>query len=301
MKTLLAFSVLLHNSTTSLLVAAVFLLSAMPTAGASVQDDITVMVSILPQVWFVEEIGGDHVRVEALVGPGHSPATFEPTTRQMVRLQAASAFFSAGVPFERGLLPRIAANADAPPVFGPRPEFGGHHHNHDHDHSHGKDPHTWLDPIQAMALADTIGRVLADLAPDQAEFFLLRTADLKSRLKILNDDVSAILTPVRGQTFYVFHPAYGHFAAAFGLHQVAVESDGHEPGPRQLAGVIDEIRKNKARAIIVQPQFSKKSSSAIARATGTEILVLDPLAPQYDENLRFIATSLAQTLSGKNK
>lgn len=276
----------------------VFLLPMMSAAGEPVPGKVSVMVSILPQIWFVEEIGADDVVVEAMVGPGHSPATFEPTTKQMVRLQAASAYFSAGVPFEQGLLPRISANDDAPPVFGPRPAFD---HHHDHDHSHGMDPHTWLDPVQAMAMADTIGRVLAQLAPEKAELFLSRTADLKNKLKILHEEIGTILEPVRGQTFYVFHPAYGHFAKAYGLHQVAVESDGHEPGPRQLAKIIDQITENQARFIVVQPQFSKKSSSAIARATGTEILVLDPLAPQYDVNLRFIASTLASTLSGKKK
>jgi len=284
--------------TAIIVLAAALMLPALPVAAKPVQKELTVMVSILPQVWFVEEIGGDQVRVEALVGPGHSPATFEPTTRQMVRLQAASAFFSAGVPFERGLLPRIAANTDAPPVFGPRPAAGGHHN---HDHAHGMDPHTWLDPVQAMAMADTMGRVLAELAPENADLFAQRTADLKVKLQHLNIEIANILKPVQGRTFYVFHPAYGHFAKAFGMHQVAVESDGHEPGPRQLAKVIDAIKENHAEVIIVQPQFSKKSSSAIARATGTEILVLDPLARRYDENLRIIARSLVQTLSGKKK
>ncbi len=293
-----AFRFLTRKSTSTLFVAMLSLLPLISAASEPAPGKISVMVSILPQVWFVEEIGADDVMVEALVGPGHSPTTFEPTTKQMVRLQAASAFFSAGVPFERGLLPRIAANADAPPVFGVRPPSGSHH---GHDHSHGMDPHTWLDPIQAMAMADTIGRVLARLAPDKADLFLSRTADLKTRLKTLHDEIDTIMQPVRGQTFYVFHPAYGHFAKAFGLHQVAVESDGHEPGPRQLAKIIDEIIKNQARFIVVQPQFSKKSSLAIANATGTEILVLDPLARQYDVNLRLLASTLASTLSGKKQ
>lgn len=292
MKNPLAVLVLKQNSALALFLAALCLLPGVALA----QDKVSVMVSILPQVWFVEEIGGDLVVVEALVGPGHSPATFEPTTKQMVRLQASQAFFSAGVPFERGLLPRIAANADAPPVFGPRPASGDHDH---HNHAHGMDPHTWLDPVQAMAMADTIGRVLSELAPGRAEFFLYQTAELKTRLTNLNREVAGILAPVQGGTFYVFHPAYGHFAAAFGLIQVAVESDGHEPGPRQLAEVIDQIIENKAQAIVVQPQFSQKSSSAIARATHVEILVLDPLARQYDDNLRHIARALASTLSGK--
>ncbi len=91
MKNPYAVSVLPKNSAIALFLALVCLL---PTLALG-QDKVAVMVSILPQVWFVEEIGGDQVLVEALVGPGHSPATFEPTTKQMVRLQAAKAFFSA--------------------------------------------------------------------------------------------------------------------------------------------------------------------------------------------------------------
>ncbi len=297
MKTPYAISFLPKNSAFALFLALVCLL---PTLALG-QDKVAVTVSILPQVWFVEEIGGDRVIVEALVGPGHSPATFEPTTKQMVRLQASQAFFSAGVPFERGLLPRIAANSDAPPVFGPRPAASAHHghdHGHGHDHSDGLDPHTWLDPLQAMAMADTMGRVLAELSPEQAAYFSTRTAQLKLKLQELHQEVAHILAPVQGKTFYVFHPAYGHFAKAYGLHQVAVEDDGHEPGPRQLARVIDQINADNGQAILVQPQFSKKSSLAIARATNAEVLVLDPLAHQYDENLRHIATTLAGTLSG---
>ncbi len=298
MKKTLAFNVLTRISASVLLVLVVFLSSLLPVTAARAENKLSVMVSILPQIWFVEQIGGNEVSVEALVGPGHSPATFQPTAKQMARLQGAAAFFSSGVPFERGLLPRIAAAHDSPPIFGLRPQ-GPDHQNH--DHSHGLDPHTWLDPAQAMAMADTIGRVLAELAPQQSALFQSRTSALKIKLQALQNEISTVLSPVRGQTFYVFHPAYGHFAKAFGLHQIAVEIDGHEPGPRQLAQVIDKINQDHARAIIVQPQFSKKSAGAIAQATGVEILVLDPLAVQYDENLLHIARTLAATLSRKMK
>jgi zinc transport system substrate-binding protein len=286
----------------SLVVLLVFLLTV-PVAGVRAEDKVAVMVSILPQVWFVEQIGGDLVTVEALVGPGHSPATFEPTARQMARLQNTQVYFSAGVPFEQGLLPRISASQSAPPVHGPRPARGSHshHHGHDHDHSSEMDPHTWLDPLQAQAMADTIGQILGELVPQRADYFLSRTLELKTRLANLQGEIATILEPVRGKTFFVFHPAYGHFAQAFGLHQIAVEADGHEPGPRQLAGVIDEIRDKHAQVLIVQPQFSQKSAGAIARATGVEILVLDPLASRYDDNLRHIAHSLAASLSTEKK
>ena len=70
-----------------------------------------VFVSILPEAWFVERIGGAQVSVEVLVGPGQSPHTFEPTPRQMVSLGTAPLYFSIGWPFEERLLGKIKATA----------------------------------------------------------------------------------------------------------------------------------------------------------------------------------------------
>jgi zinc transport system substrate-binding protein len=68
---------------------------------------ITVFTSILPQEYFVERIGGERVEVQALVTPGSSPATYEPTPRQMAALSEAKIFFRIGVPFENAFVPKI--------------------------------------------------------------------------------------------------------------------------------------------------------------------------------------------------
>jgi len=61
----------------------VFILTA--CAGPVAQDDsekLTISVSILPQQWFVDQIGGDRVRTQAMVGSGDDPHTYEPTPQQ---------------------------------------------------------------------------------------------------------------------------------------------------------------------------------------------------------------------------
>jgi len=264
-------------------------------APAPASDKLTVVVSILPQVWFVEQIGGDLVDVTAMVGPGHSPATYEPTPRQLARLQTADIYFSIGVPFERGLLPKVADLPDAPPVAGPRPDMGAH----DHGHAHGAlDPHSWLSPQRAQALADTLTARLTTLRPDRAVDLAARRADLGRRLTDLDAELQALLAPVAGRSFFVFHPAFGHFAEAYGLHQVAVEDDGHEPGPRQMAALIDQAAREGATAIVIQPQFSRKSAATVADAAGLEIVELDPLGADYPANLRHIARTLVRILEG---
>jgi zinc transport system substrate-binding protein len=270
------------------------------TSGAvrAAEAPVPVFVSIVPQSGFAAEIGGDLIEVNVLVGPGHSPAIYEPTPRQMAALAQAKIFFCAGVPFERGLVPKVAGMPSCPTLAGPRPIEGGADHGHGHDHNHPDDidPHTWLDPIQAMALADTICAHFSILLPAHAADFEARRDVLKSRLVNLDTEIQQTLAPFAGAEFFVFHPAYGHFARRYGLVQVAVEAGGHEPGARQLATVIDQAKAAGAQVIVVQPQFSRRSAQAIAKAVGAEILVLDPLAKDYEANLRHIAASLASVL-----
>jgi len=268
----------------------------------AVKARIPVFVSILPQAGFVREIGGSLVTVSVLVGPGHSPATYEPTPRQMAALSTARVFFCAGVPFERGLVPKVAGLPTAPVIAELHAEpyvvTGGPQrpHDHVHDRSDSLDPHTWLDPLRVMAFADTVCIHLSRLRPEAAADFAARRDQLKQRLHELDTAISRILAPYAGAEFFVFHPAYGHFARRYGLVQIAVEADGHEPGARQLAAVIDRAKAAGARVIVVQPQFSRRSAQAVADATGAEILVLDPLAKDYETNLRHIAAALASAL-----
>jgi zinc transport system substrate-binding protein len=168
--------------------------------------------------------------------------------------------------------------------------------DHGHHHADGLDPHAWLDPHRAMALADTISDHLSRLRPGAAAEFQTRRDRLKERLARLDRDIQEILAPYAGAQFFVFHPAYGHFAKRYGLEQVAVEAGGHEPSARQLAAVISAAQAAEARVIVVQPQFSRRSAAAVAQAVGAEILVLDPLAADYEANLRHIAAALAAAL-----
>lgn len=250
-----------------------------------------VTVSILPQAWFVERIGGDLVEVSVLVGPGHSPSIYEPTPRQMSVLEQADLFLAAGVPFEQGLVPRVQALPGAPVIAGPRPDNYGHHHD--------IDPHTWLDPAQAMALADTVSTHLQSIMPSEAEVIEDNCNALKDRLAKIDEQASDILSPYRGRTFFVFHPAFGHFAAAYGLVQVSVETGGHEPGPRHLAEVIERARALGVRSVIVQPQFSRKSAVTVAEAIEADIVVLDPLAADYEANFLNLAQTLADLFAAE--
>ncbi len=278
---------------------------------------VTAFVSILPQAWFVERIGGQHVAVEVLVGPGESPATYDPTLKQLARLGRADVFFRIGVPFETARMPRIrdqfpdlrvvdcnegidlaASEADeAAPVAHGNDHADDHDHGHDHDHG-GGDPHTWMSPVLAKRQARTIAEALADLDPAHAEAYQANLEQVLADLDALHQDLQETLAPLAGRTLYVFHPAYGHFARTYGLEQVAVERGGKSPDLRSLGRLIQRAKADGVRVIFVQPQFESDAARTIAEAIGGAVVPMDPLARDYLANLRRMAEAVREGLAG---
>jgi zinc transport system substrate-binding protein len=78
---------------------------------------------------------------------------------------------------------------------------------------------------------------------------------------------------------------------------VAVEIEGKEPGAKQLAALIDQARKAGARVIFVEPQFSRKSAEAVAKAIGGAVVPMDDLAKDYLANLQDMAAKIRKALA----
>jgi zinc transport system substrate-binding protein len=94
----------------------------------------------------------------------------------------------------------------------------------------------------------------------------------------------------------VFHPAWGYFARAYGLKQVPIEIEGKEPKPAQLKKLIDHAREHQIKVVFVQPQFSSKSAKQVAKEIGGQVAFVDPLALNWAENLREVATKFKKVL-----
>ncbi len=266
-------------------------------------------VSIEPQAYFVERIGGKHVRVEVLVGPGQSPHTFDPTPKQMGRLCATDAFFRIGVPFENQLMEKLADAMAKVPSIDTREgvilrQLDGASGSHSHSaHEHGggahageDDPHIWLDPKRVKIQAANISKGLKRIDPDHAEDYEHNLAAFCADLDELDLELRSALAPCKGRPFFVFHDAYGYFAEAYGLLQMPVEAGGKEPSAKQLVGIIDRAKELKVKLIFVDPQFSVKSAQAIAKAIGGVVVTLDPLSRDYLANLRKMARDIGRTI-----
>jgi len=257
---------------------------------------LSLFVSILPQAYFVERVGGSHVEVEVLVGPGQSPATFELTPKQMAKLTQADAYFRIGLPFEKRLVGKIQTALSDLRVVDTRQGIQLRTMEHEH-HNDGSDPHLWLDPMLVKVQAATVCEELCRLDPVNVDAYKKNLKAFKADLDEVDAKITQALEQLKGRKFYVFHPSYGYFGDAYGLTQVAVEVEGKEPSARRLAALIDQAKEDSVKVIFVQPQFSAKSAKAVAEAIGGVIVPIDPLARDYLKNLEDIAEKIARGLA----
>lgn len=266
-------------------------------AGGVAQEKTGVAVGIPPIAFFVERIGGDQVSVQTMLAPGQSPETYSPTPVEMAQLSTAQVYFEVGVPFEEQLAGAIKSTYQNLKFVDLRAQLVPELYVESAD-DHEDDPHYWLDP-KLMAKASLIIRnELTALRPGDSAIFASNYDRLIDELHETDSTVAVILHAFRNRDLWVFHPAYGYFARAYGLKQIAIQYEGKEPTGRELATLVDKAKADKVRTIFVQPQFSKQTAETIARQIRARLQPLDPLAHDYLANLIVMAKDIAAGLGG---
>ncbi len=301
-------------------VVCVCLSLAFSSIGRAQADPINVFVSVLPQQYFAERVGGERVRVSVMVGPGQSPATYEPTPRQMAQLSQAAIYWRMGSPFEDVWMKRImAANPrmqvidvrdgiavrqmeDLETVLASDADLERHEHG-DHSgreayrhHAGQRDPHIWLSPPRVMRVTAHFKQALVALDPKHHAEYEANYTRFTQELEQLHRDIKTLLATVTARRFMVFHPAWGYFADTYELRQIPIEIEGKAPGPRTLAELIALAKSEGIRVIFVQQQFSHRDAETVARAIDGRVVKVDPLALDYSANLRQIARTFAEAM-----
>ncbi|MGK0189058.1 MAG: zinc transport system substrate-binding protein [Verrucomicrobiales bacterium] len=289
--------------------------SCTPSSDSATSSDdaagkVKVFVSVLPQQAVVQRIGGEHVAVDTMVTTGGDPHGFSATAKQMVALGRADMYLTVGMPFEVQYLPKIQETRpdllvesmvegidlmemDPNHHHGDDADEGEDAHGHAHGHESGElDPHVWLSPALLKVMAWNAGDALSEAAPEHAEFFEANVTAFEAELDEVDARIRTLLESHKGKKFYVFHPAFGYFAEAYELEQKAIESDGQNPSPTELAEIIAEMKQAGAKVIFTQPQFDDSPAKAIASQIGASVASIDPLDADVIANLERIATEL---------
>jgi zinc transport system substrate-binding protein len=137
---------------------------------------------------------------------------------------------------------------------------------------------------------------LGELAPEYEDRFRENYDAFARKLDQLDDRLKTLLAPLAGQKLFVFHPAFGYLADAYGLHQIPVETMGRSPKGKELSAIIKLAKDEKARVIFVQPQFDQHAARKIAGAIDGAVVPIDPLAPDYLDNMVQMADTIADAL-----
>ena len=149
--------------------------------------------------------------------------------------------------------------------------------------------HLWLDPVRAVRMAENIAAGLVRLMPEDEAVISANLQDYRSRLETLDQQLREGLEDLPRRDIVTFHEAFPYFAAAYGLHVVAVVSK--EPGevltPAQMSVLVREIIRLGNPPLFVEPQYTDLSAQTLSRETGSSVWSLDPMVTGPEEDVPF--------------
>jgi zinc transport system substrate-binding protein len=251
-----------------------------------------VVASFYPLYDFARQVAGEHAEVVSLVPAGVEPHDWEPSPRDVARVEKAAVFVYNGAGFDPGAerlaktaatgrLVVVEATAGLPLLAVDLPA-------HEKAHGHapppaapgaGRDPHVWLDPTLARAQVDAIRTGLARADPAHAEDYARRAAAYAGRLTALHEAFDAGLARCRRREVVVSHAAFTYLAHRYKLLQVPVMgmSPEAEPSPADLARAVRVVRRLQAKVIFFETLVSGKLAETLAAEVGARTLVLNPV------------------------
>src|SRR5687768_9119213 len=273
----------------SLLFAALLFTALSAAPRAAVAINIVTTTSDLASI--VGEVGGDKVTVESLARGYQDPHFVEAKPSFVFKLNKADLLVLVGRDLEVGWLPPLITQSRNPKIqAGTDGYFDASLTAKIVDLPTGQitramgdvhplgNPHYWLDPENGRRIAKAVQAKLAQKDPANAPYYAQRAADFDRRLAAAQQRWKAMMAPYKGIKVVTYHRSWANFAEAFGIDVIGyVEpKPGIPPTPQHTLDVIQAMRSQGVKLIIVEPYFDSKTPNSIASQTGGKVLVLPP-------------------------
>ncbi|MFU0832691.1 MAG: Zinc transport system substrate-binding protein [Oscillospiraceae bacterium] len=254
-----------------------------------------IAVTIVPEATFAKAVCGDLMEIITTIPPGYSPETYEPTPKQKEELSNASIYFAIGVPAEEASILPAAADLENLKIIRLQDIVAEKYP--DRTFSSGeRDPHIWLSPKRAKVMVETIAQQCGELDPSHKQQYEENAQNYLKQLDALDTELNEIFSNIQNKNFLVFHPAFGYLAEDYGLTMYALEEEGKEATPQHMQDMVDFAKRQNIHAIFYQDEVDSKQSEAFAEEIGGKTVELSPLAPDYIENLKKMATTMAEAM-----
>jgi ABC-type Zn uptake system ZnuABC Zn-binding protein ZnuA len=168
-------------------------------------------------------------------------------------------------------------------------------------------PHFWLDPENGKIVAREIADRLTKFRPGDRAYYEQRLNDFTNRLNDAEKRWVATMAPYKGIKVVTYHRSFPNFADRFGLDIVGyVEpKPGIPPTPQHTLDLINDMKRQNVKIVMVEPYFDLKTPNSIGRETGAEVLVMPPSVggvkevtdyfKLFDYDLNLLVTAIKKT------
>jgi len=268
----------LHSS----LIASALLLTIVSDAHAKLE----VVATLADFGALATQIGADNVDVTVLGKPTEDEHFVDARPSFVVKLRNADVLIEGGAELEAGWLPPLLQNArnDKIAIGAPGrvvacqgirllnvPENVTRAAGDVHALGN---PHYMIDPIIAKAVAQHIAQTLATLDPADAAAYQTNYANFATTIDARLQQWGATLAPFKGANVVAYHDSWPYLAHRFGLtiDTFLEPKPGIPPSPSHLAEVIEKMKAQNSRAIILEPFHNRKIAEKVAAATGARIV-----------------------------
>ncbi len=267
------------------------------------ENDNIISVSILPQKYFTEQIAGVDYKINVLIPPGASPATYEPSPRQMQELSDSDLYLRIGeIAFEKVWIEKYQDQNPSLKTYDlskgidfiHSEEQENHHHNHDNHKHEGPDPHIWISPKNALVISENTFHAVSHIYPGDSLKFQQGLKTLRKRISEIDSLYESRSSQLEGKDFLIYHPALTYLAEDYGMNQHVLEFEGKEPPPSHIAKIIHTAREKNIDFIFVQKQFSLENAQSLAREIDAQVIPIDPLSEDWPGEMKNILNQLTK-------
>jgi ABC-type Zn uptake system ZnuABC Zn-binding protein ZnuA len=277
----------------SLVIALFFwlLLRAVVSPTTAEAKKLNVVTSTTDMAALAQEVGGDKINVESIAKGYQDPHFVEAKPSFLLKLRQADLLISVGLQLEIGWLPPLITQSGNPRIQVGAPGYldssqfseileipqGTVTRAEGDVHPLGN-PHYWLDPDNGRRIARGIANKLADLDPGDAAYFQQRFQDFDKRLSAEEQKWDSMMRPYRGRKVVTYHRSFPNFARRFGLDVIGYVEPrpGIPPSPSHTLEMIQLMKRENCKVVLVEPYFDLKTPQSIGRETGAQVVVYLP-------------------------
>ena len=259
--------------------------------GIAQAKKLNVITSTTDMAALAQEVGGDRINVESLAKGYQDPHFVEPKPSFLLKLRNTDLLILVGLDLEIGWLPPLitqSGNGKIQPAgqgYLDASQFAeileipqGKVTRAEGDVHPLGNPHYWLDPNNGRRIARGIANKLGELDPAGAAYFQQRYQDFEKRLLEAEKRWDAEMAPYHGRKIVTYHRSWPNFARHFDLDVIGYVEPrpGIPPTPSHTLELVNLMKRENVKIILVEPYFDLKTPNSIASMTGARVVVMMP-------------------------